>query len=112
MLGPRVERGHEDHHKGGAMYATVRTYEGSAGLVDVLVQNEGTIRELIGGIGGFRAYYLVRVEGGGTVSVSVFDDRSGADESNRVAAEWIRENAPDAVSGPPQVFAGEVAISI
>ena len=94
------------------MYATVRSYAGSGELVDALVENESAVRELINGIGGFHAYYLIRSDGGGAVSVSVYDDRSGADESNRVAAEWIRENLPDLEASPPQVSAGEVAIAI
>ena len=94
------------------MYATVRSYAGSGTFVDALVENESAVRELISGIGGFRAYYLVRADGGEAVSVSVYDDRAGAEESNRVAAEWIRENLPDLALAPPHVAAGEVAISI
>ncbi len=94
------------------MYATVRSYAGSGDLVDALVENENAVRRLISEIGGFRAYYLVRADGGEAVSVSVYDDRSGAEESNRVAAEWIRENLPDLAISPPHVSAGEVVISI
>jgi len=94
------------------MYATVRTYAGSGGLVDALVENESSVRDLIDGIAGFKAYYLIRREDGGAVSVSVYDDRSGTDESNRLAAEWIRENLPDLEVSPPQVSSGEVAIAI
>ena len=64
------------------MFATVRSYAASGGLVDSLVENEGAIRDLISEIEGFRAYYFVRGEGDAAVSVSVFDDRAGADESN------------------------------
>ena len=94
------------------MYATVRSYTGGAGLVDALVANESSVRSLISGISGFRAYYLVRADGGESVSVSVYDDRDGAEESNRLAAEWIRENLGDLEVGAPHVAAGEVAISI
>lgn len=94
------------------MYATVRSYAGSSGLVDALVEHEDAVRSLISGIGGFRAYYLVRADGGEAVSVSVFDDRAGADESNRVAAEFIRDNLPDLSVSAPHVAAGEVAIAI
>lgn len=94
------------------MYATVRSYAGSSELVDALVENESSVRQLIDGIDGFKAYYLIRCDDGGAVSVSVYDDRSGADESNRVAAKWIRENLPDVDVSPPQISAGEVAIAI
>ena len=93
------------------MYATVRSYTGTDEFADALVQNESEVRRLITGIQGFRAYYLVRTDGG-AVSVSVYDDQNGAEESNRQAAEWVRENLSDLSISPPQISAGEVAISI
>jgi len=93
------------------MYATVRTYDDGTALVDALVANEDIVRDLIGGISGFRAYYMLRTDGG-AVSVSVFDGRGGAEESNRVAAEWIATNLPDLAVSPPGVWAGEVVISM
>jgi heme-degrading monooxygenase HmoA len=92
------------------MYATVRTYSSSPELADALVRNEADVKSLIGGIDGFRAYYVVRTPDG-AVSVSVFDDEAGAHESTRTAAEWIRDNLPDIAGSTPQVFAGEVVIS-
>lgn len=93
------------------MYATVRSYAGSGSLVDALVENESAVRDLISGISGFRVYYLLRADDA-AVSVSVYDDQAGTDESNRVAAEWIRDNLPDLSISPPHVSAGEVAIAI
>ena len=92
------------------MYATVRTYAGSSQLADELVKNEGEVKRLIGGIDGFRAYYLVRTADG-AASISVYEDQIGAEESNRQAAQWIRENLPDLSMGAPQISAGDVAIS-
>ena len=92
------------------MYATVRTYVGSSELVDALVENQDEIKRIISEIDGFRAYYLLRT-GDGAVSVSVYDDEAGADESNSVAAGWIRENLPDVSVAAPTVSAGEVVIS-
>jgi hypothetical protein len=93
------------------MHATIRNYSGNRELADALVANEGEVKRLISGIDGFRAYYLVRTSEGDTASVSVFDDSSGAEESTRVAADWIRENLSDLSVSPPQVVAGEVVIS-
>jgi heme-degrading monooxygenase HmoA len=93
------------------MYAAVRNYAGSADLVDVLVENESEVKRLISEIDGFHAYYLIRTGEGNAVSVSVFEDQDGAEESNRRAADWIRENAADVTPSPPEISAGEVVIS-
>ena len=91
------------------MYASVRTYAGNSALADALAEHEDEIREVIGGINGFKAYYLVKGEDA-TTSVSVFADQTGAEESNRAAAAWLAENLPDLGVAPPQVTAGEVLI--
>ena len=91
------------------MYASVRTYAGNSALADVLAEHEDEIRKVIGGINGFKAYYLVKGDDA-TASVSVFADKAGADESNRAAAAWLAENLPDLGVAPPQVTAGEVLI--
>ena len=93
------------------MYATVRSYAAGSDLADALVENQGSVKALLEGIDGFQAYYLVRT-GDGAVSVSVYDDQIGAEESNREAAAWIRENLSDLSVNPPQISAGEVAISL
>jgi len=92
------------------MYATVRSYAGNSALADALAEHEGEVRSLITGIDGFKAYYLIRTSGG-TVSVTVYDDSAGAEESNRQAADWLRENLPDLAVSAPDVSAGDVVIS-
>ena len=36
---------------------------------------------------------------GGQAYVGVFDDKAGADESTRVAGEWLRENSYSFLKG-------------
>jgi hypothetical protein len=91
------------------MYASVRTYAGNRDLADTLAEHEDEIREVIRGIDGFKAYYLVKGSDA-TTSVSVFEDEAGAEESNSAAAAWLAENLPDLGLAPPQVNAGEVLI--
>jgi hypothetical protein len=93
------------------MYATIRVYSGSSELADALVENESEVKRIIQGIDGFKAYYLVRTSDG-AASVSVYENESGAEESNRAAAAWIRENLPDLSVSAPQVSAGEVVIGL
>ena len=42
------------------------------------------------------------------VSTSVFQDRAGVEESNRQAADWVRQNMAPLLPNPPQITAGEV----
>jgi len=42
------------------------------------------------------------------VSTSVFEDQAGAEESNRRAADWVRQNIAPLLPSPPQITAGEV----
>ncbi|HEY2556619.1 MAG TPA: hypothetical protein VGI08_05895 [Diaminobutyricibacter sp.] len=94
------------------MYAAVRSYASGQGLVDALVENESEVRDLLTGIDGFHAYYMVRTADGGALSISVYADAAGADASNAAAAGWVGENLPDVASaGPPVTTAGEVALA-
>jgi heme-degrading monooxygenase HmoA len=93
------------------MHATFRYYAGNAELADRLAENRSEVEGVIRGIDGFRAYYLIRTTSGDTISLSVFDDESAAEESTRAAAAWIRENLPD-LTVSPQVSAGEVVIAV
>ncbi len=97
--------------KGGSMYATLRYYTGHA-LADALATRESDVRQVIAGIDGFRAYYLVRTADDSTVTVSVFDDQAGAEESTRAAAAWVAENLADLNVSPPRVTGGEVVFSL
>ena len=92
------------------MHATIRSYGGNTALADRLAERQGDVRALIEGIDGFQAYYLVRGDKD-TVSISIFDSAAGAEESNRVAAAWLKENMPDVSVSPPSVTAGDVVIS-
>jgi len=89
--------------------ASVRRYEGNAGLADELSSRADEVRTVVGGIPGFRAYYLLAA-GGDTISISVFDDEAGAQQSNEAAAAWLSENVPN-LPAAPAVSAGEVLLS-
>jgi hypothetical protein len=93
------------------MYAVIRAYAGNSELADALVEHEGDVRQVIGGIEGFKAYYLLKLAEG-TSTISVFEDREGAEESSRAAAAWLAENLPDLNVAAPYVTAGEVLIAL
>jgi hypothetical protein len=93
---------------GGNMYATVRKDEGVTDPNEATrLVNEGFI-QLISQIPGFVSYYWVDVGGGVMISTSVFHDKASAEESNRKAADYARENMRPVLPNLPQITAGEV----
>jgi hypothetical protein len=76
------------------MRAAVRTYSGKGvkELFDVLDKKKAEVETLLRGIKGFASYTLVRTGSGG-FTVSVFQNKTGVDDSIRRAREWIAENA-------------------
>jgi hypothetical protein len=93
------------------MYVTVRKYAGNRDLVDALVENESEVKRLLTDIDGFRAYYLVRTGDGDAMSISVYDNERGGEESSRAAAAWLGENLTDLSVSAPEVTAGEAVIN-
>ena len=90
------------------MYATVRRYEGVTDPAEAGRRvGEGFV-PILREVSGFVAYYWVDAGGGVMVSTSIFEDREGAEESNRRAADWVRENLAQLLPNPPQITAGEV----
>jgi hypothetical protein len=87
----------------------VRTYSVAPGLAEQLVGHGDDVKRLIGGIDGFRAYYLIRTDEG-AVSVSVYDSQAGAEESARAAAGFLADVLGDLNVGTPQISAGEVVL--
>jgi len=90
------------------MYAAIRQYQ-VAGSVDEVVRgiNEGFL-PLIKEAPGFHAYYALDAGGGRLATVSVFEDRAGAEESTRMAADWAGRNMASLLPNPPEVVQGEV----
>lgn len=92
------------------MYVAIRRYDvvDPGSVDDLLQQAEEGLVPIMKDAPGFQAYYLINTGGGTVTSVSVFEDQAGAEESNRLAADWVGENLADKVQGPPEITAGEV----
>jgi hypothetical protein len=93
------------------MYAVVRTYTGLPGFARRLAQHRQEIEREIQKSPGFVAYYLVDTPDG-SASVTVCQTREGVEESVRIAAAWVKENMPEAVTKAPQLAQGEVLIEV
>ena len=90
------------------MYAAVRRYEGVTDPREVTRRVAEGFVPLISQVPGFVAYYFLDAGGGTMISTTVYEDRAGAEESNRRAASFVREQLGPLIPNPPQVTAGEV----
>jgi hypothetical protein len=68
--------------------------------------NEGFI-QIVREIPGFVDYYCIDAGGGVVVSVSVFQDRASAEQSNARASDYVRANLAALLPNPPKIR-GEV----
>jgi len=91
------------------MHAAVRIYQVDPGSVAEFKRlvNE-TFLPTIKEAPGFQAYYSLDTGDGRIASVSVFDDRAGAEASTKMAADNIRQNMASVAPIPPEVLEGEV----
>jgi hypothetical protein len=90
------------------MWATVRRYEGVTNPDEAGKQVREGFVPLISDHQGFVAYYWVDAGDGVMASTSVFEDQAGEEESNALAAEWVKENIADLLPNPPVITAGQV----
>ena len=92
------------------MHVVIRSYsgQGASELFDLLGQREEDVKTLITGVSGFVSYAAFRTDGGG-VAVTVCQDKTGADESSRRAAEWVKENISATVD-PPAITEGSTVL--
>lgn len=92
------------------MYGVVRLYKmKSTGDADKVVDTTRSgFLPIVSKAPGYIAYTMAIATGGELTTVGFFKDRAGAEESTRLAADWVRDNLAWSVEGPPKVAAGEV----
>ena len=95
------------------MHATVRRYEGvDQSRTDELTKKvDDTLLPRLSKLPGFEGYYLIEAGNGVMSSIGLFDNSAQADESTRVAANWVREEKLEtALPNPPKITDGEVIV--
>jgi len=95
------------------MHAIMRRYEGiDTERTDELTRKVGeSLTPLLSKLPGFNGYFLIEAGDGVMSSINLFDTSAQADESNRVAATWLREERLETVlPNPPKVTGGEVIV--
>jgi hypothetical protein len=95
------------------MFATVRRYEGiDASDKEELTKKVGeTLAPRLSKLPGFSSYFLIDTGNGVMSSIGLFDTSTQANESTRVASEWVRdEKLENILQNPPKVTEGEVIV--
>jgi hypothetical protein len=94
------------------MYATLRVYEMAEDWDDLLHERlESDFVPALERLTGFVAYYSVEAGPRLFASVTIFEDRAGAEGSNRLAAEYVQRSLVDRFPTPPEITAGPVRTS-
>jgi hypothetical protein len=95
------------------MFATIRRYESvDTGHTDELVKKaDETLVPSLSELPGFNGYYLIEAGNGIMSSIGFYDTAEHADESTRVATDWVREQKLEsALPNPPKITTGEVVV--
>jgi hypothetical protein len=91
------------------MWATVRRYEAVTNPDEVAKRVREGFVPLISEHRGFVAYYWVDDSDEGVMfSTSVFEEQADEEESNAMAAEWVKANIAELLPNPPVITAGHV----
>jgi hypothetical protein len=90
------------------MYAVIRRYSfDPTNAVEIGRHVRQGFVPLIKGVPGFMGYYWIDSGSGTGISVSVFADKSGAEESVHAAAEYVKKYLTPLL-GQPEVIVGRV----
>ncbi len=98
------------------MYAIIRRYTPKAGAVtrkdfdDLKRRMEDGFLPLVQDIRGFHSYYAVNVGDKALVTIGLFEDKTGATESTRRAAEFVKKDPAKEKLGSPEIIEGDLLV--
>jgi hypothetical protein len=95
------------------MFATIRRYEAvdQTRTSELVKKTEDNLLPRLSELPGFFGYYLIEAGHGVISSVSLFDTVEHADQSTRLASDWVREEKFEkALPYPPKVTSGQVVV--
>jgi len=93
------------------MHIAIRRYRVPLNAVDEITQQVETgFLPLLKQSSGFIEYYWVNAGNGYMLSVGMFVDQTAAEESTRMAADYVRQFIPLLARNPPEVSEGEVLV--
>jgi hypothetical protein len=95
------------------MYATIRRYDAvdQSRTSELVKKADETLVPRLSKLPGFGGYHLIEAGNGVISSVGFFETSAQADESTRLASNWVREEKLEsALPNPPKVTSGEVVV--
>lgn len=95
------------------MFAAIRYYQADSPSIDEVVRRvQNDFVPLVRDTQGFVSYFILipSERENEIVSVSVFEDREGAQESNRKAADWVEQNLSELLRPDPEFADGRVVV--
>ncbi len=95
------------------MHATIRRYEAvdQARTREIVKKADDSLLPRLSELPGFNGYYLIEAGNGVLSSIGFFDTAAHAEESTRVASNWIRsEQLEMALPNAPKTTNGEVVV--
>ena len=95
------------------MHATIRRYEAidQTRVNEIVKKVDDCLLPQLNELPGFNGYYLIEAGNGVISSVGFFDTAEHAEESSRVASNWVRqEKLETAVPNPPKITSGQVVV--
>jgi len=99
------------------MYATIRRYtpkdsSSAAKMFTGLKERvEKNFLPTLQDVQGFHGYYLLNASDRELVTISIFENRTGAQESTRRAAEFVRKDPLKDQINAPEVIEGELLVT-
>ena len=95
------------------MFATIRRYEAidQSRTSELVKKADETLVPILSELPGFSGYFLIEAGNGVMSSIGFFDTSAHADESTRLASNWVREQKLEtALPNPPKITSGEVVV--
>ncbi len=98
------------------MYAIIRRYTPKVKVEQKAIDDlkhrieEGFLPK-VQEIRGFHSYYAMNVGNKEVLTISVFEDKTGASESTRRAAEFVKKDPMKDKMGSPEILEGELLVS-
>jgi hypothetical protein len=95
-------------------YTVIRRYQllPDASMDDLVERVKTGFVPIVSRIPGFQEYLFVDAGDGAHLTIGLYDDPNGAEQSTQDAASWAAENVAALIEGPPQITTGWIRIHV